>query len=390
MRRLPLARFKVIDVSRVRAGPTAVRQLADWGADVVKVEPPGGDPGLGAGRYDADFQNLHRNKRSITLDLKTPEGRDVFEKLVANADVLVENFRPAVKYRLGIDYERLRRINPRLVYASISGFGENGPYRDRPGFDQIAQGMGGLMSVTGLPGQGPVRTGTALADLSAGLFCAMGILIALLEREESGQGQWVQTNLLAAQIAMLDFQAARWLIGKEVPEQAGNNHPTSIPTGVFRTQDGYINIAASGQAIYRRLCDALDAPHLAADPAFSTEKARSDNRETLNRAIEEITQKRASATLIEALNAAGVPCGPIYRIDEMFSDPQVRHLGIAQPIQHPKLGRIEVVGQAVTLDRTPSSMRMPTPECGEHTDSILSQLGYEASTIADLRDRGVV
>lgn len=390
MKRLPLARFKVVDVSRVRAGPTAVRQLADWGADVVKVEPPGGDPGLGGGRHDPDFQNLHRNKRSVTLDLKSPEGLGIFEKLVAKADVLVENFRPEVKYRLGIDYERMKKINQRLVYASISGFGQDGPYRDRPGFDQIAQGMGGLMSVTGLPGQGPVRAGTALADLSAGIFCAMGILIALLEREESGQGQWVQSNLLAAQIAMLDFQAARWLIGKEVPGQAGNNHPTSIPTGVFRTSDGHINIAASGQAIYRRLCAALEAPNLAEDPAFATEKARSDNRDALNRAIERITERRASATLIETLNAAGVPCGPIYRIDEVFSDPQVRHLGIAQQIDHPKLGRVEVVGQAVTLDRTPSAMRLPTPECGEHTDAILADLGYDAGMIADLRRRAAV
>jgi crotonobetainyl-CoA:carnitine CoA-transferase CaiB-like acyl-CoA transferase len=390
MTRLPLARFKVIDVSRVRSGPTAVRQLADWGAEVIKVESPYGDGGLGGARHDPDFQNLHRNKRSITLDLKKEEGLEIFERLVAGADVLVENFRPDVKYRLRIDYERMRQINERLVYASISGFGEEGPYRDRPGFDQIAQGMGGLMAITGLPGQGPVRAGTAIADLSAGILCAMGILIALLEREESGQGQWVKTNLLAAQIAMLDFQAARWLIGKERPRQAGNNHPTSIPTGVFRTKDGHINIAASGDAIYRRLCHALGAPHLADDPKFATERARSDNRDALNSEIDNITSRQKSAALIEALNNAGVPCGPIYQIDEMFDDPQVRHLGMAQPVNHPKWGQIDLLGQAVTLNRTPSKMRLPTPECGEHTDAILTELGYDKTSVAALRRGGVI
>ena len=261
---LPLSRFKVLDLTRVRAGPTAVRQLADWGAEVIKIEaPPSPGEGLGGPRHGPDFQNLHRNKRSLTLDLKAPEGIEIFRKLVRDADVVVENYRPDVKTRLGIDYEALKAINPRLVYASISGFGQSGPYRDRPGFDQIAQGMGGLMSITGLPGQGPVRVGIPVADLSAGIFCAMGILVALLEREVSGQGQWVESSLLAAQIAMLDFQAARWLIAHEVPEQAGNDHPTSIPTGVFRTRDGYINIASAGDEIFRRLCRALDVPDLA-------------------------------------------------------------------------------------------------------------------------------
>ena len=260
---LPLSRFKVIDLTRVRAGPTAVRQLADWGAEVIKIEaPPVPGEGLGGPRHGPDFQNLHRNKRSLTLDLKAPEGIEIFRKLVRDADVVVENYRPDVKTRLGIDYEALKAINPRLVYASISGFGQSGPYRDRPGFDQIAQGMGGLMSITGLPGQGPVRVGIPVADLSAGIFCAMGILVALLEREVSGQGQWVESSLLAAQIAMLDFQAARWLIAREVPEQAGNDHPTSIPTGVFRTRDGHINIASAGDEIFHRLCRALDAPGL--------------------------------------------------------------------------------------------------------------------------------
>jgi crotonobetainyl-CoA:carnitine CoA-transferase CaiB-like acyl-CoA transferase len=390
-RPLPLARFRVLDLTRVRAGPTAVRQLADWGAQVIKIEsPPSPGEGLGGPRHGPDFQNLHRNKRSLTLDLKAPEGIEIFRRLVRDADVVVENYRPDVKTRLGIDYEALRAINPRLVYASISGFGQSGPYRDRPGFDQIAQGMGGLMSITGLPGQGPVRVGIPVADLSAGIFCAMGILIALLEREVSGEGQWVESSLLAAQIAMLDFQAARWLIAREVPEQAGNDHPTSIPTGVFRTSDGHINIASAGDEIFRRLCRALDAPELADHPDYRTGKSRSDNRKALNAAIEAITETRSSAEWIERFNQAGVPAGPIYTMDQVFADPQVRHLGIAQPVEHPLLGRLELVGQAVTLSRTPSRLRSASPEPGEHSEQILRELGYGDNDIAHLRERRVI
>jgi crotonobetainyl-CoA:carnitine CoA-transferase CaiB-like acyl-CoA transferase len=386
----PLSRFKVVDLTRVRAGPTAVRQLADWGAQIIKVEAVEGDGGLGGARHGPDFQNLHRNKRSITLDLKKPEGLDVLHRLVKDADVLVENYRPDVKHRLKVDYESLGAINPRLVYASISGFGQDGPYHDRPGFDQIAQGMGGLMSITGLPGQGPVRVGIPVADLSAGIFCAMGILVALLEREVSGQGQWVQTSLLQAQIAMLDFQAARWLIAGEIPGQAGNNHPTSIPTGVFKTADGHINIAAAGQEMFRRLAGALGAPRLAAEPDYADDKHRLKNRDKLNAAIEEITKTRSSADWIEILNRAGVPSGPIYRMNEVFADPQVKHLGIAQAVEHPTLGRLELVGQAVTLSRTPSKLETASPERGAHTDAVLRELGYDADAIAGFRAKGIV
>ena len=388
---LPLARFCVLDLTRVRAGPTAVRQLADWGAKVIKIEaPPGPGEGMGGPRHGPDFQNLHRNKRSLTLDLKSPEGIEIFRKLVRAADVLVENYRPDVKTRLGIDYDALKPLNRRLVYASISGFRQSGPYRDRPGFDQIAQGMGGLMSITGLPGQGPVRVGIPIADLSAGVFTAMGILIALLEREVSGEGQWVESSLLAAQIAMLDFQAARWLIAQEVPEQAGNDHPTSIPTGVFKTRDGHINIASAGDEIFGRLCRALDAPALADHPDYRTGRLRSQNREALNAAIQGITATRSAAEWIERFNKAGVPAGPIYRIDQVFADPQVQHLGIAQGVDHPKLGRLELVGQAVTLSRTPSRLQTASPEPGEHTDAILEELGYSEADIAGLRERRVV
>jgi crotonobetainyl-CoA:carnitine CoA-transferase CaiB-like acyl-CoA transferase len=385
-----LARFKVLDLTRVRAGPTCVRQLADWGADVIKIEMPDDDGGMGGARDGPDFQNLHRNKRSMTLDLKNPKGVDIFRALVKKSDVVVENFRPDVKFRLGIDYESLKPINKRLVYASISGFGQDGPYRDRPGFDQIAQGLGGLMSITGLPGQGPVRVGIPVADLGAGIFAATGILIALLEREVSGEGQWVRSSLLQAQIQLLDFQAARWLIGHEVPGQAGNDHPTSIPTGVFPTSDGHINIAAAGTHIYKRFCEAIGAPQLIDHKDYATDKLRSKNRAGMNKAIAEITKHKSSREWIDILNKAGVPCGPIYNMDEVFADEQVKHLKMATPVHHPKLGDIEVVNQAVELSRTPSGVRYPTPEKGEHTDAVLGELGYDAACIGDLRKQKVV
>jgi len=385
-----LARFKVLDLTRVRAGPTCVRQLADWGADVIKIEMPEDDGGMGGSRDGPDFQNLHRNKRAVTLDLKNPKGVEIFRQLVKRSDVVVENFRPDVKFRLGIDYESLKPINERLVYASISGFGQDGPYRERPGFDQIAQGMGGLMSITGLPGQGPVRVGIPVADLGAGIFAATGILIALLEREVSGEGQWVRSSLLQAQIQLLDFQAARWLIGHEVPPQAGNDHPTSIPTGVFPTSDGHINIAAAGTHIYRRFCEAIGAPQLIDHPDYKTDKLRSKNRAGMNKTIADITKHKSSREWIDLLNKAGVPCGPIYNMDEVFADEQVRHLKMAAPVHHPRLGDLEVVNQAVELSRTPSGIRYPTPDKGEHTDEVLGELGYDAAKIAELRKQKVV
>jgi formyl-CoA transferase len=388
----PLARFKVIDLTRARAGPTAARHFADFGADVIKVEMPasGEEDALGGDRDGPDFFNLHRNKRSLALNLKTAEGVAILKRLAVTADVLIENYRPDVKHRLGIDYETLRAVNPRLVYVSISGFGQDGPYASRPGFDQIAQGMGGLMSITGLPGQGPVRAGVPIADLSTGNYAAMGALIALLERDISGEGQWVQTSLLESQIAMLDFQAARWTVAVQVPGQAGNDHPTSIPTGVFPTADGHINIAASGQHIFKRLCEALDAPRLVSDPDFATADKRSANRVRLNAELAACTRRHRSAELVERLNAAGVPSGPIYSIDQVFADPQVRHLGVAVPMPHPRRKDAAVVNQAVALSRTPAVIDRPTPGLGEHTEEILTQLGYDAAAIADLCKRKVI
>jgi formyl-CoA transferase len=387
-----LSRFTVLDLTRVRAGPTAVRQLADWGADVIKIEMPATDQGgqPGGPRDGPDFQNLHRNKRSITLNLKSPQGLEVFKRLVAKADVVVENYRPDVKDRLGIDYESLKAINPRLVYASISGFGQDGPYSKRPGFDQIAQGIGGLMSITGLPGQGPVRVGIPIADLTAGLFCAQGILAALLEREVSGEGQWLQTSLLQAQVFMLDFQAARWLVDHEVPQQAGNNHPTSIPTGVFETADGHMNIAVAGQPIWLRFCTAIGDEPLAEDPAYATPKDRSKNRDALNAAIAAHTRGKTTAEWVELFNAAGVPAGDINTIDKVFADPQVRHLAMAQRVDSNERGPIELVGQPIRMSRTPSTLAAPPPTMGQHTGEILAGLGYGEAEVEDLRAAGAI
>ena len=383
-----LSRFRVLDLSRVRAGPTCVKQLADFGADVIKIEsPPGVDAneGMGGPRDGADFQNLHRNKRSITLNLKLPEGREIFKRLAKKSDVVVENYRPDVKYRLGVDYESLKAINPRIILASISGFGQDGPYVSRPGFDQIAQGMSGLMSVTGEPGKGPMRTGAAIADLTAGWHAALGIMTALLEREVSGEGQWVQSSLLMSGIALLDFQAARYLVEGEVPPQVGNDHPTSMPTSAYTTSDGYINIGASGEGMWVRLCNSIGRPELLERAEFKGNSTRAKNRIALNAEINDTLKTKTSDEWIGILNDGGVPCGPIYTIDQVFADPQVRHLGAAAPIKHPKLGDIRLINQPATLSRTPATLATATPEIGEHTTEVLGEAGYSAAEIAHLR-----
>lgn len=389
----PLSRFTVLDLTRVRSGPTAVRQLADWGADVIKIEAPESidkAQGMGGARHGPDFQNIHRNKRGVTLNLKADAGRAAFFRMLKKADVVVENFRPDVKERLGIDYQACRAGNPRIVYASISGFGQDGPYRLRPGFDQIAQGMGGLMWITGLPGQGPVRVGVPIADLAAGLYAALGILTALLHREETGEGQWVHTSLLEAQIAMLDFQAARWLIAGEVPPQAGNNHPTSIPTGVFQTSDGYINLACSGEQMWQRLCGVLGADDLRDDPDYADGEARSNNRDALNEKLQAYLSARSSGEWIDALNEAGVPCGPIYRMDEMWADPQVGHLKMSRPANNTALGDHSVVRNATNLSAAPDMAYRGTPERGEHTDEVLHEFGFSKAEIDEMRKEEII
>ena len=385
-----LSDYLVLDLTRVRSGPTCVRQLADWGADVIKIEAPNDKSAMGGPRTGPDFQNLHRNKRSMALNLKSEEGKKIFKKLAEKADVVVENFRPDVKYRLGIDFNSLSTKNPGLVYASISGFGQDGPLADRPGFDQIAQGMGGLMSITGEPGRGPMRVGIPIADLCAGLFAAQAIFIALLERSKSGKGQWVQTSLLQAQAFMLDFQAARYLMDGDVPKQAGNNHPTSIPTGVFKTSDGFINLAVAGELIWKRLAETLERPEWCDDERFALNESRSQNRDLLNAEIEKITKTQTSNFWVEKLNEAGVPAGDINDIGQVFQSPQIQHLGLAQTMTSHERGDTRVVGQPISMSRTPSYIAAPPPLAGGHTDTILSALGYSVAEINKLREDSVI
>ncbi len=386
-----LKRFRVIDLTQVRAGPTACRQLADWGADVIQVQMPEhmrGDDTLG-GQDGSDYQYTHRNKRSITLDLKQEEGIATLKRLIAGADVVVENFRPDVKFRLGIDYESLSADNPRLVYASISGFGQTGPLATRPGFDQIAQGMGGLMSVTGIPGDGPVRVGIPIADLCAGIFAAQGILVALLERESSGKGQYLHTSLLEAMVYMMDFQTSRFLIDREVATQAGNFHPTSIPTGVYKARDGYLNIAVFGSKIWERFCNILGAPEWITDARYCDKPSRSVNRDSLNAEIDRRLASQDRAHWIQQFNDGGVACGVINDMREVFEEPQVQHLGLVKEVVSSRLGRQRLVGQPVQLERTPSTVARSAPRRGEHSEEILLELGLTSGELARMKSTGV-
>ena len=386
-----LARFRVIDLTQVRAGPTACRQLADWGADVIQVQMPDhmrGDDTLG-GQDGSDYQYTHRNKRSITLNLKEPEGIAILKRLIASADVVVENFRPDVKFRLGIDYETLSKDHPGLVYASISGFGQTGPLAQRPGFDQIAQGMSGLMSVTGKSGDGPMRVGIPIADLCAGIFAAQGILVALLERDASGKGQWIHTSLLESMVYMMDFQNSRWLIDGDVPTQAGNYHPTSIPTGVYKAKDGYMNIAVFGSKIWERFCDIVGAPEWVTDERYKDKQGRSINRDSINAEINRRLAAQDRAYWVERFNAGGVACGLINDVKGVFEEPQVQHLGIVKDVVSIHHGPQKMVGQPMQLGRTPSTIVRSAPKRGEHSEEILKELGLETAELTSLKSKGV-
>ena len=392
MPKLPLSRFTVLDLTRVRSGPAAVRQFADWGANVIKIEEPGDVPDdkPGGSSQFADYQNTHRNKRSVTLNLKHPEGKALFMEMVKQADVVIENYRPNVKFKLGIDYESLRKVNPRIILASVSGFGQDGPYVDRPGLDQIAQGLGGIMSVTGEPGRGPMRAGIPVADLTSGLFCAIGTLVALLEREESGEGQWVQSSLLQAQVWMMDFQIMRWLMNKEIPGQTGNNHPTTAATGVYPTSDGFINLAAMGTEMFVRLVKALGRPDIAEDARFKDIKTRGQHRPALNELIAECTKEKPSAYWIDVFNKEGVPCGYIKNVKETMEDPQVVHLGMAKKLQHPKLGEISVVNQAVIMSRSKRDVFTAAPDRGEHNHEVYAEFGISTDRVNELAKVGAI
>ncbi len=391
--RLPLSRFKVIDLTLARAGPSCVRTLADWGADVIRVEPPPGDDEIGelVGRRDgSDFQNLHRNKRAITLNLKTDEGREILMRLAEKADVIVENMRPGVTKRLGVDFEAVRKRNPRIVYGSISGFGQYGPYAERPSIDQIAQGMSGIMSVTGIPGQGPLRVGVAVTDIMAGAFLAQGILIALLDREVSGEGRWVQTSLIEAGITLLDFQATRWTMDKKVPPQEGNNHPTNTPMGLFPTANGFLNLAATSNKNFQKFCGIIDRDKMATDPRFASSALRRRNKEALNETIATALRAKSTREWFELIVAAGLPCGPVYNIKDTFADPQVEALRIKRSVAHPRLGEIDLVAQPCEITGFDREIRTATPDLGEHNDEVLGSLGYGAEEIEKLKAAGVI
>jgi formyl-CoA transferase len=386
---LPLSDVTVLDLTIARAGPTAVRQLADWGADVIRVEPIGVATTAG-GHHSPDYLNLHRNKRSLALDLKADGGRELLHRLVEQADVLVENMRTPVKHRLGFDWDTVSAINPRLIMGSISGFGQTGPYAERGGVDQIAQGLGGMMSVTGLEGQGPVRAGVAISDVTAGLQLAIGILVALHERERTGTGRWVHTSLLESMVGMLDFQAARYTVDGEVPPQAGNDHPTLGPMGMYPTADGYMNIAAAWGHLWRGFCTVIGRPDLPDDPRFASPKDRSMNRSALNDIITTALAAKPTDEWVTVMNDAGIPAGPVNDIGQTFADPQVEHLGIAAPIEHPAVGEIDVIRNATNIEGVPGEIRRASPESGEHTDEILDQFGIDVDEIAALREAGVV
>ena len=386
--RLPLSRFKVLDLTLARAGPSCVRTLADWGADVIRVEPPpeAGEASEVVGRRDgSDFQNLHRNKRAITLNLKTDEGREVFMRLAEQADVIVENMRPSVAKRLGVDFESVRKRNPRIVYGSISGFGQYGPYSERPSIDQIAQGMTGIMSVTGFPGQGPLRVGVAVTDIMAGAFLAQGILIALLDREVSGEGRWVQTSLLEAGITLMDFQATRWTMDKKVPPQEGNNHPTNTPMGLFPTADGFLNLAATSNKNFVKFCRLIDREKMGADPRFASSGLRARNKEALNELIAAALRARTSREWFDIMVAEQIPCGPVYNVRDVFADPQVEELRIKRSVTHPRLGEIDLIAQPCEITGFDRALRSATPDLGQHNDEILQSLGYDAEGIAKLK-----
>ena len=392
----PLQHLRVLDLTIARAGPTAVRLLADWGAEVIKIEPPPRKDGKGnsvtGGRRGPDEQNLHRNKRSLAINLKKPDGQELFHDLVKQADVVVENFRSDVKYRLSVDYETVKKIKPDIIYASISGFGQDGPYATRPGVDQIIQGMSGLMSVTGEPGRGPMRVGVAISDTSAGMFLGQGILLALLHRERTGEGQWVHTSLLESMMSKLDFQGARYTMKGEIADQQGNDHPTQVPMGTFEAKDGFVNIAAFGDVMWKRFCDALGAKELFDDPNYQTVRDRSSRHNKIKEDMNKVTSQRMVSDLVEVLNEAGVPTGPINNIGEGFEDAQVKHLKLAKPAPHAELGDLNLVRSPINLSQFPQSESFDNaaPDPGANSVEVLEQLGFDQLRISKLQEEGVI
>ncbi len=391
---LPLSKYTVLDLTLARAGPTAVRLLADWGANVIRIEPPStsGTADFSGGRHNPDSQNLHRNKRGITLNLKSEAGHAAFMRLVQKADVIVENFRMEVKYRLGVDYEAVKKVNSSIIYASISGFGQEGPYSKRPGVDQIIQGTSGLMSITGEPGEGPMRVGIAISDTSAGMFLGQGILLALLHREQTGEGQWVHTSLLESMLCKLDFQGARYTMRHDIPVQEGNNHPTNSPMGVFNTLDGKVNLAASSNKMFKAFCETMDVPDMATDERYALPRDRMKNRHELWAEVNALTSLLSTKDLVVKMNSAGCPCGPIYNVGEAFEDEQVRFLKMQRPVRHDTLGEFNLVRSPINLSAfdVPESFERAGPELGEHTDEVLAEMGFTFDEINELKEKSAI
>lgn len=382
--------IKIVDLSVARAGPAAVRLLAEWGASVIRVEPPGEGLGIAADHHSSDYINLHGNKRLITADLKDPRGTAIVQRLIEDADVLIENFRPPVTRRLGLDYETLAARHPRLVYGSISGYGPDGPLGDRGAVDQVIQGMSGLMSLTGEPGTPPTRVGIAIADMAAGQLLATGVLLALLERTRSGLGQWVRVSLLEALLSMMDFQAARWTVDGHEPRQAGNHHPTITPMGTFRTADGFLNVAAPNDRLWQRLCIALGRPSALDDPVFASVSGRQAHRDRLTGLLETEFGRYSRAELVKLLDAADVPCGPVNSVAEAFAEDQVRHLGVVTTVEHPSRGPVGVLRSPIQMSRSAAAAKSPAPLASADTDEVLAELGYADAEIAQLHTEHVV
>lgn len=386
----PLTGITVIDLTVARAGPTAVRQLADWGADVIRVEPLDTDSGSLSGTHTSyDYMNLHRNKRVIALDLKRPEGHDVVMRLIRDADVLIENFRPPTKQALNLTYDTVHAVNPRLIYGSISGYGQDGPDAHKGAVDQIIQGRSGLMSLTGTPESGPLRAGIALSDLAAGHQLAFGLMVALYERQQSGEGQWVQVSLLQSMIGMLDFQAAKFTVDGAVAKPVGNHHPDHAPMGTFQARDGHINIAASTPRLWGAFLQAIDDSRLHA-PEFATPLARRENRDALNGIVGECVATRNVDEWVDVFEKLGVPCGPVLNVDQVFDDPQVKHLGVTVTVEHPERGPTAVLGPPVKMSRSSPEPPVAAPTKAAHTHEILTELGFSPTDIATLHKQGAI
>ena len=391
---MPLAHIKILDLTRFVAGPFCTQLLGDMGAEVIKIESPdrGDETRYQAAVVNGEswyFAGLNRNKKSLTLDLKSKEGKEIFRRLAREVDVVVENFRPGVMRNFGFDYENLSKINPRLIYCGISGFGKDGPYALRPAFDFIAQGLSGFMSITGFPDREPVRTGIPISDSVAGIYAAFGILAAVVAREKTGRGQEVQTSLVDAMVSIMSYLSAEYFSSGKIPQRFGNDHPVLCPYGTFPAADGYINVAPSGEHMWERLAQALGLTDLARDPRFQSNALRRQNREELNRRVSEVTSRKPMAEWIEFLNKEGVPCGPIHNLGQALEDPQIQHQKMVLTVEQPT-GKMRILGFPVKLSETPAELRRPAPKFGEHTGEILAGIGFSENQVQEFKRKGAI